>query len=277
MLKTLALLMAFASVPSLGAELVSSGKVGAFTYFAVRTTKSLKILLPWRVKIGLSDLGAKSGSERFYVNVYAELDTRLDSPDMIEIRSRFPGFKVDAAIPSQITEIKVDFGDGHPQTIEAPPTSQNFFTAFWFLDLRTGPDVWKKVANGMKPEVLIGANVKVPSVIKGETFTLPLRDICPRSRPNAIVEQLLGDLVSSLLPIYDRLRTSEMKQLVLSTAIDKCIQLGDASKIGSISDVLKLAAVVPEGVQDVSLTTDRVESTVQPALLHAEIDISESK
>lgn len=269
-------LMAIIGSAASAADLVTSGQIGAIQYYAVSTTKSLKIQAPWTVKLSLTDAG--SGQQRYFVSLYSEMDTRLNNkPEMAQLRAQFPGYKVDEAIPTQLQSIQVDLGDGNIISIPAPPTSQNFFSQNWFLDSKTGAGIWAKWAAGAKPTVTIQAQVRVPTVIPGETFELPLRELCPRSQRHETVESLLGSLVSSLQPIYARLKTADMKQLVLSTAIESCIQMNDASKINSISDVLKLTANTPDQIEDVQLSTDRVDQTAQSAVLNTEIETSEIK
>jgi|GEM_PF-4519765 len=269
-------LMAIVGSVAQAADLVTSGQIGAIQYYAVSTTKSLKIQAPWTVKVSLTDAG--SGQQRYFVSLYSEMDTRLSNkPEMAQLRAQFPGYKVDSAIPTQLQSIQADLGDGNVITIPVPSTSQNFFSQTWFLDAKTGAGIWAKWATGTKPTVTIQAQVRVPAVIPGETFELPLRELCPKSQKRETVESLLGSLVSSLQPIYARLKTADMKQLVLSTAIESCIQMGDASTINSISDVLKLSANTPDQIEDVQLSTDRVDQATQTTVINTEIETSEIK
>lgn len=271
LLTLLSILMAVSASSARGAELVTSGQIGPVVYYAVHSTRSLKILLPWNVKVDLDDTGPASGSQRYYLNVYGELDTSLDRAEIQTLRGKFPGYKIDAAVPMRLGSITIDVGDGHPGTLPPPPVSQNFFSSGWFIDAKAGPAVWKALSSGQLPGVTISAQAKIPTVITGETYLLALSQICPQPNGMSTVKGLLAPLVRSLEPIYSNLKTADMKDLVLETALESCIQLGDSARIATISDVLELPASLTQGMQDKTLTTDRVDAVPTAVQLNPEV------
>lgn len=250
---------------------VSAGQVGPVGYFAVHHSKSIKLVLPWKVKADLVDTGAESGSQRFYLSVYGEVDTKMDRSEITEIKERFPGYKIDPGLPIRLKAISVDLGSGQPVDISPPAASQNFFTTGWFVDPKIGPSIWQKFANGKGPQVRMEAIAKVPSIIPGETYLLPLREICPKAKSSGTVQGLLGELVPNLQPIYDEIRSAEMKQLALRSALEQCIRLTSSFEIGSIKEVLDLPASTPGVLKDLKLTTDKLGTADQDIEIGVEV------
>lgn len=256
-LKTISLLSLSIAVTAFADEQsapLAKQKLGDVVYSVSSANRMLHLELPFSVTLDLVEVPNVPAYMKYYLSVSGDWDPSLSRPEVLEIKNRYPGYKISEQSQSvAIRSCKITLGDGTDIPCETPPGTAAYFSATKIMSAATGDRLKADLIAHRYPKIVANVGTLEPW-IEGVTEV--------RIRPAVDCKMLigsdggltLGSVMGGLVKLVPKLTNGSTKltERVMNAVLDTCLDKTQVRLSGSamdLSDLMEAQLRMNEGLQ----------------------------
>lgn len=210
-----------------------------YDYLMFSEYKKIFVQVPYKTKFTIAPI---ENSERYYVNIFAELDT--ESEITSELKSKFQDYTIELSTGFKIISVMVDLGISIAKdfTFQIQPQGANILNGYAVLSKTEGTQLIKLINEGHLPSLKINVLYNEPMSKSVDTYDLNLSEICNSRRENADLGSVLSEISSNVAKKIVEIKSVEMRLRLFQRAFEECVAISPVRDTRSMSELMKTQA-----------------------------------